>query len=227
MADASSPGPTFFNIADEFISRPAREHPQKTAILRPAGAFSYAALESTVNRVAQALRDSGCQPSERVLIALPDSLEFVAAFFGAAKVGAIAVPVNPMARSTDYRHYLENSGACFAMVDAPILGEFAAGAAAQALNVLVVCNQTAGTERPERVARRVLAWHDWLPTLAEEVKTHPTSATDAAFFPTTASSRSPNCISPTVSATACISRCILAQRRSCIPTARVPTKSLK
>jgi benzoate-CoA ligase family protein len=186
MADVSSPAPTLFNIADEFISRPAREHPQKTAILRPAGTVTYAALESAVNCVAQALRDSDCQAGDRVLIALPDSLEFIAAFFGAAKIGAIAVPVNSMARSTDYRHYLENSGARFATVDAQILGEFAAGAAARALDVLVVCNQTAGTEKPERVARRVLAWDDWLPTPspthAEEVKTHPTSATDAAFF---------------------------------------------
>ena len=182
MADASSPAPTFFNIADEFISRPALENPQKIAILRPAGAVAYKDLESAVNRVAQALRDSGCQPGDRVLIALPDSLEFVAAFFGAAKIGAIAVPVNSMARSTDYRHYLENSGAHFAVVDAPILGEFAAEAARNELEVLVICNQTAGTERPERVAHRVLAWDDWLPAHAGSVSTHPTSATDAAFF---------------------------------------------
>ena len=186
MADASSPAPTLFNIADEFISRPAREHPQKIAILRPASAVTYAALESAVNRIAQALRNSACQPGDRVLIALPDSLEFVAAFFGAAKIGAIAVPVNPMARSTDFRHYLENSGARFAIADASILGEFAASAATNALDVLVICHQTAGTEKPERVARRVLAWDDWLPALAlmhaEEAKTYPTSATDAAFF---------------------------------------------
>ena len=184
MADASSPAPRLFNISDEFISRPALENPQKTAILRPAGSVTYAALGSAVNRVAQALRDCDCQPGDRVLIALPDSLEFVAAFFGAAKIGAIAVPVNPMARSTDYRHYLENSGARFAIVDAPILGEFAAEAAPNELEVLVICNQTAGTARSERVARRVLAWYDWLPRLAHsgEGKTHPTSTTDPAFF---------------------------------------------
>src|SRR5580658_992580 len=177
MADASSPAPTLFNISDEFISRPALENPQKTAILRPAGSVTYAALGSVVNRVAQALRDCDCQPGDRVLIALPDSLEFVAAFFGAAKIGAIAVPVNPMARSTDYCHYLENSGARFAIVDAPILGEFAAEAAPNELEVLVICNQTAATERSKRLVRRVLAWSDWLPTLAHagEVKTHPTS----------------------------------------------------
>jgi benzoate-CoA ligase family protein len=184
MADTSSPAPALFNIADEFISNPARQHPHKTAVLRPAGGVSYTALESEVNRVAQGLRDSGCQPGDRVLVVLPDSLEFVAAFFGAAKIGAIAVPVNPMARSADYRHYLENSGARLAIVDAQILGEFAAGVPADALDVLMVCNKTPGTEKPERVARRVIAWDDWLPAHArtDEVKAHPTSVTDAAFF---------------------------------------------
>ncbi len=184
MADPPPPASIGFNIADEFISRPAREHPQKTAILCPAAAVTYAALESEVNRVAQALRDSGCEPDDRVLIVLPDSLEFVAAFFGATKIGAIAVPVNPMARATDYRHYLENSGARFAIVDAPILSEFAAGATANTLDLLVVCDQTGGTEKPDRISRRILTWEDWLPGHAGAVapQTHPSSATDPAFF---------------------------------------------
>ena len=117
-----------------------------------------------MNRVAQALRHSNCQAKDRVLIALPDSQEFVASFFAAAKIGAIAVPVNPMARSTDYRHYIENSGARIAIVDAPILGEFAEGAGHKALDLLVICNQTPNTERPDRIARQILAWDDWLPT---------------------------------------------------------------
>jgi benzoate-CoA ligase family protein len=183
MADPSSALP---NIADEFVSRPARNHPRKIAILQPTGAITYEALESAMHRVAQALRHSNCQPKDRVLIALPDSQEFIAAFFAAAKIGAIAAPVNPMARSTDYRHYLENSGARIAIVDAPILGEFAEGAGHNALDVLVICNQTPNTERPERVARQVIAWDDWLPAhnraKPEDIATHPTTPTDPAFF---------------------------------------------
>src|SRR5215471_14504727 len=95
--------PARFNIADEFIGRPTREHPRKPAILgseRPDGSggqATYGDLESEVNRVAQALRESGCQPGDRVLITLPDSIELVTSFFGTAKIGAIAVPVNSMA----------------------------------------------------------------------------------------------------------------------------------
>lgn len=150
------------NIAEEFIARPAREHPEKTAIVGAARGLTYAQLESEVNQVACALRASACCPGDRVLIALRDSPEFIATFFGAVKMGAIAVPVNPMARSADYRHYLENSGARFAVVDAETLGEFSAGAAGRSLDVLIVCNQSHGSERPEPVAHQVFAWQDWL-----------------------------------------------------------------
>ena len=129
----------FYNIADEFVSRPARAHSDKLAILGTGRARTYAELEELVGRVAQALRSADCQPQQRVLLALPDSAELVAAFFGAAKIGAIAVPVNPMARATDYRHWLENCGARVAIVHAPILGEFCAGVASDAvLDLLVV-----------------------------------------------------------------------------------------
>src|SRR3984957_8278493 len=142
MAQPSASPSGVFNIADEFIARPAREHPQNTAILGVERAATYAELESEVNRVAQALLDSGCKPGDRVLFALPDSIEFIASFFGAAKIGAVAVPVNSMARAADYRHYLSNSGARFAMVHASILAEFVSGIAAGALELVVVFGRT-------------------------------------------------------------------------------------
>src|SRR5580698_1961734 len=44
-------GPVY-NITDEFVSRPAREHPEKLAILGTGRARTYADLESLVNRLA-------------------------------------------------------------------------------------------------------------------------------------------------------------------------------
>src|ERR1700683_458804 len=142
MAHSSRSPSDVFNIADEFISRPAREHPDQPAILGVEREAGYGELAFEVNRVAHALLDSGCKPGDRVLIALPDSLEFIACFFGAAKVGAIAVPVNSMARAADYRHYVSNSGARFAMVHASILPEFASAIVGGALELVVVFGHT-------------------------------------------------------------------------------------
>ena len=186
----SSPFPSdIFNIADEFISRPAREHPDKPAILGVEREATYAQLENEVNRAARALLDSGCKPGDRVLIALPDSIDFIACFFAAAKIGAIAVPVNSMARAPDYRHYLSNSGARFAMVHASILPEFASGIVGGALELVVVFGHT--VSRLQNPACRIVHSNRWLPVNGETAETYPTAATGAAFFLYTSGSGGP------------------------------------
>ena len=186
----SSPFPSdIFNIADEFISRPAREHPDKPAILGVEREATYAQLENEVNRAARALLDSGCKPGDRVLIALPDSIDFIACFFAAAKIGAIAVPVNSMARAADYRHYLSNSGARFAMVHASILPEFASGIVGGALELVVVFGHT--VSRLQNPACRIVHSNRWLPVNGETAETYPTAATGAAFFLYTSGSGGP------------------------------------
>jgi benzoate-CoA ligase family protein len=171
-----------FNIADEFVARPAAASPEKLAILGVGRKYTYAELQQYVNRTAQALRLAGCQPGQRVLLVLPDSAEFVAAFFGAAKIGAVAAPVNPHARASDYRHYVANCGARIAIVHASTVGEFAAEVPTKALDLLVIVDPKSDTPRPERIARKIVALDDWLPPKAGDVQTHPTRAGDIAFF---------------------------------------------
>jgi len=171
-----------FNIADGFVSSPAAKHPDRIAILGVGRKYTYGQLDDYVSRMAHALRCSGCQPGDRVLIALPDSPEFVAAFFCAAKIGAVAVPVNPHARASDYRHYVANCGARFAIVHGSATAEFAAEAATKALDLLVIVEPKSDTPRPERIARRIVALDDWLPAKGGNLPTHPTNASDVAFF---------------------------------------------
>jgi benzoate-CoA ligase family protein len=171
-----------FNIADEFVSKRAAAYPDRVAILGVGRKYTYAQLDEYVTRTAQALRLAGCQPGDRVLIVLPDSAEFFAAFFGAAKIGAVAVPVNPHARAGDYRHYISNCGARFALVHASTVGEFAAEAGTRTLDLLVIAEPKSDTPKPERIARKIAAFEDWLPSKSCTVLTHPTRASDLAFF---------------------------------------------
>src|SRR5881227_1700592 len=101
--------PEQFNIAAHFVDAPAARHPRKTAIVGEPWAVTYAELLALTNRAGNALLELGVSRGDRVLIVLPDSAEFIASFFGAAKIGAVAVPVNPFARSADHTHYLEDS----------------------------------------------------------------------------------------------------------------------
>ena len=176
------------NISDEFISRPAREHPERIAILGEPRAFTYREVEAAVNRAANVLRDWRCKPGDRVLIALPDSIEFIAAFFGAAKIGAIAVPVNSLARAADYAHYLADTGARIAIVHKSVFdecpGEWPAG-----LEVIAVAGECASeTANRERTmaeslsARTIVSWEEQCERASSECTTHSTAAADPAFF---------------------------------------------
>src|SRR5882757_9975291 len=116
--------PKTLNIAAHFLDAPAARHPERIAITGEPQEITYGELAALANRAGNALRAQGVQRGDRVLIVLPDSAEFIAAFFGAAKIGAVAVPVNPFARSSDYIHYLENSEPGAAILHSESLAEF-------------------------------------------------------------------------------------------------------
>jgi benzoate-CoA ligase family protein len=170
--------PARLNIAEYFIARPAREHAKRVAILGEPARVTYQGLAEQVNRAAGALLRSGCRPGDRVLIVLPDSVEFVAAFFGAVKIGAVAVPVNSMTRAADYAYYLADCEPRLAVVHASALAEFAPAAvkAPPPLVVLVGSATSAGG------LGNVVGWEDWRRGARSRIAPHPTAARDTAFF---------------------------------------------
>src|SRR5579864_6306946 len=177
--------PQQLNIAEEFVSRPARAHPERTAILGEPSRFSYSQVEEAVNRAANVLRESGCEAGGRVLIILPDSIEFIGAFFGVAKIGAIAVPVNSMARAADYSNYVKDTGARIAIAHVSAMAEFSRIEAAPELRQLAISGQ--GAEDAAKAAGAVfagvrkLAWDDAWNKASARCETHPTAAADPAF----------------------------------------------
>ena len=95
------------NLADYFLTARMREGlEQKVAIRHAGGDATYGDVERLTNRFGNLLMDLGVRPEERVIIALPDSLEWAAAFFGVLKIGAIVVMVNPDAPLDDARYFV-------------------------------------------------------------------------------------------------------------------------
>ena len=166
--------PSRFNIAEWFLDRWADAHPERIAILGEPRVVCYGELRELANRAGNALAASGCARGDRVLIVLRDSAEFIAAFFGAAKIGAIPVPVNSFARAGDYSFYLSDSGASIAIVDEAALGEFLPVADATKVRVIVV-GEGAGGGAP-------LAWAKWIASASTELSACATAASDPAFL---------------------------------------------
>ena len=174
--------PASFNITDHFLYVPALAHPGCPAILGEPAPVSYGELASLTKRVSLALSREGIAPGERVLIVLPDSAEFIAAFLGAVAIGAVAVPVNPMARETDYAHYLRDSGARLAIVHEFALTEFIPAAPGFRAGSIVVVGESVVVGAKSVAPAGCLRWQKWLPASAEHKATRNTLATDTAFF---------------------------------------------
>jgi len=104
--------PDTFNIASHLVDRNLEAgRGEKVAVYEDGRTVTYAQLAEMVNRCGNGLRSLGIEPEERVLLAVPDSAEFMAVFLGAAKIGAVPTPVNTAARPEDYLYYLRDSDA--------------------------------------------------------------------------------------------------------------------
>lgn len=83
------------NAAAILIDQAEQEgYQDRIALASPAGGCTYAELRDLTDRIAGALRRLGVEPEQRVALLLPDGIAFVAAFFAAIKLGAVAVPLN-------------------------------------------------------------------------------------------------------------------------------------
>jgi len=164
-----------FNLADHFVHRHIREgRGAKVAIRYEDQAISYAQIAERVNRAANGLRGLGVEPRQRVLLVLPDSPEFVAAYFGAIQIGAVAVPTSTALRSADYAYLLDESEAAALVVHSdlyaqiePILSE------RRFLRHVIVC----GERRADR-----LHWNDWLDGQSDALAPESTEPDDIAFW---------------------------------------------
>ena len=98
---ASSPArPTSGRAGDNLVELLVERHARGAladdpAVVDEGGAWSYAELSSASARAGGALAGAGAGRGDRVMVALRDGRAWVAAFLGAARVGAVAVPVDP------------------------------------------------------------------------------------------------------------------------------------
>jgi benzoate-CoA ligase len=86
-------------------------HGGRTAIRYEGRDLTYAQLAASVGRAASALRQIGVRREDRVAILLHDRPEFVAAFLGAVRIGAVAVPLNTLLQPAETAELLRHCGA--------------------------------------------------------------------------------------------------------------------
>jgi benzoate-CoA ligase family protein len=99
--------PERFNMADYFLDARIREgRGARTAVKVGDAAWTYAEVQSLANRARFALGSRGIDLEDRVLLLLPDGIEFAVAWFGILKAGAVFCMGNPLAPEADLEHLL-------------------------------------------------------------------------------------------------------------------------
>ena len=117
--------PESFNIADYFLDARIQEgKAENAAIITDDGTQTYGETRDAANRFANVLSTAGVRAEERVIIALPDGPEYVAAFFGILKVGAVVVMVNPDLSPDIVEYFCKYTGSRTAIVTSDVAPTF-------------------------------------------------------------------------------------------------------
>src|SRR5438046_1809140 len=115
--------PEQFNMADYFLDHNLREgRTDKIAVYYKDSTYTYGNVYEMSCRAGNMLREHGVEIENRVLLALPDCIEFVAAWFGVLKLGAVVAMVNTILPASDYEYYLNYTRAKVAIVHESVIG---------------------------------------------------------------------------------------------------------
>ncbi len=105
-------------VADAAVARP-----DGLAVVEAGGrSVTWSGLEDDVARIASGLGDAGVVAGHRVMIALPNRLEFVTSYLGVLRAQAVAVPVNPSSTVEELARMMADSGSRVVVADAGTLG---------------------------------------------------------------------------------------------------------
>ena len=95
----------------EMFARSARRAPDRIAVVHGERRLTYAELLAAARVLAARLAGIGLRPRERVLVQLPNTIDFVVAYLALNVLGAIPVMALRAHRHAEVRHFLRASGA--------------------------------------------------------------------------------------------------------------------
>jgi fatty-acyl-CoA synthase len=147
----------------------ARRYPDKTAIAFFGTRHSYSAIARQAERLAARLHALGVRRGDRVILCMQNCPQLIVAHFAILRANAVVVPVNPMNRSEELKHYITDPDAKVAITTGDLASELVKASDALApgsgLQHLVVTQftdafdaQVTGANAPPEV------WRDWLLT---------------------------------------------------------------
>lgn len=99
------------------LTQNARKFPELLAIECEGRSYTYRQFNEEVNRLAHGLLQQGVNKGDKLALMMKNSDHFVFTFFAAAKIGAVAVPVNYRLQASEVQYILEQSDTSIVFCD--------------------------------------------------------------------------------------------------------------
>jgi fatty-acyl-CoA synthase len=147
------------------VATNARRFPNKAALVFFGRSLSYAELMRQAEQVAAWLAAQGVRAGDRVVLNMQNCPQLVIAHLGILRANAVVVPVNPMNRAEELKHYLTDPDVRVAITTADLAAELARASnalpAAQRLQHMLTTHFTDGFDA-QGADQPPVAWHPWL-----------------------------------------------------------------
>ncbi len=104
----------------------ALRYPDKPATVFFGSVLTYRQLMQQAERLAAWLQAQGVQRGDRVLLMMQNCPQLLVAHYAILRADAVVVPVNPMNRAEELRHYIQDADARHAVTTADLAPELAA-----------------------------------------------------------------------------------------------------
>lgn len=89
----------------------AGKHANKTAVVFLGTSYTYGRLLDLAERFASALSAMGLEKGDRIVMYIPNSIQFVVGWLGIQRLGGIVVPITPIYTPFDLKYIANDTGA--------------------------------------------------------------------------------------------------------------------
>lgn len=100
------------------LKKQCEESGSAVAVVHEGRRTTYSDLWSMVQAIMHYMETRGIESGDRVSLLLPNSVEYVAAYYAVLGLGGIAVPLNTATKQRDLSNWLQHSGSSWLVADA-------------------------------------------------------------------------------------------------------------
>jgi len=93
-----------------FLEESARKYPDRACTIFKGAVISYKEMNAITDSIAAAIVDMGVKKGDRVGIFMPNTPQFVMAYFGILKAGGVVVATNPLYTAPEIEHQASDAG---------------------------------------------------------------------------------------------------------------------